>query len=477
MTSLRYDNQVAIVTGGGNGLGKQYALFLASRGAKVVVNDLGGAFNGKDAEGKGDARVADVVVKQIEDAGGIAVANYDPVQEGDRIVETAIHNFGRVDILVNNAGILRDITLRNMKQEDWDLVIDVHIHGAYKTTRAAWPYMRKQRYGRIINTSSSSGLYGNFGQSNYAAAKLALVGLTKTLAKEGTKYNITCNALSPAAASRMTQTVWTQELLDVMKPEWVVPLMGCLVHEKCRENGSIFMAAAGHYSKIRWERSKGFLANPDGLTPDVILENWDKVMDPNGAEHSDGGGQIFQLFEKATTLPTPLSTSDTKLSFENQVVLVTGGGAGLGRVYSRFFAKLGAKVVVNDVKNAEKVASEIKSNGGHALALTMSVEEGESIVHKIMETYSRLDVIINNAGILRDKAFTNMTDEEWYSVHNTHLRGTYLITRAAFPVMMKQKYGRIINITSRSGIYGSFGQSNYASAVSLLQWRLSTGTD
>lgn len=204
MRFLRYDDQVAIVTGAGNGLGKQYALFLASRGAKVVVNDLGGAFNGQDTGGKGDARVADVVVKEIEDAGGVAVASYHPVQRGDRIVKTAIDTFGRVDILINNAGILRDVTLRNMKQDDWDSVIDVHVHGAYKTTRAAWPYMRKQRYGRIINTSSASGLYGNFGQSNYAAAKMALVGFTKTLAKEGAKYNIISNTLAPAAASRMT---------------------------------------------------------------------------------------------------------------------------------------------------------------------------------------------------------------------------------------------------------------------------------
>ena len=164
-SQLRYDDQVAIVTGAGNGLGRQYALFLASRGAKVVVNDLGGTFNGKDGAAGGDSKVADVVVKEIQDSGGIAVANYDPVQNGEKIVKTAIDAFGRVDILINNAGILRDITLRNMKHEDWDLIMDVHVNGAFKTARAAWPFMRKQKYGRIINTSSSSGLFGNFGQS------------------------------------------------------------------------------------------------------------------------------------------------------------------------------------------------------------------------------------------------------------------------------------------------------------------------
>ncbi|KAJ9613938.1 hypothetical protein H2200_002074 [Cladophialophora chaetospira] len=460
---LRYDNQVAIVTGAGNGLGRQYALFLAARGAKVVVNDLGGTFNGKDAGGKGDARVADVVVQEIVKAGGVAVANYDPVQNGDRIVKTAIDAYGRVDILINNAGILRDITLRNMKHEDWDVIMDVHVHGAYKTARAAWPYMRKQRYGRIINTSSSSGLFGNFGQSNYAAAKMALVGFSETLTKEGAKHNITCNVLAPGAASRLTQTVWTQDMMEVMKPDWVVPLVGVLVNEQCRESGSIFEAAAGHYSKIRWERSKGFLTNPEDLTADVVLDNWEKVVDWNGAEHPTEPAQIFDLFHKAKELPKT-SSSGKKVSFENQVVLVTGGGAGLGRAYSLLFAKLGAKVAVNDVKNVEEVVNEIKSSGGEALALSMSVEEGEAIVRKVVETYGRIDVVVNNAGILGDKSFTNMTDEQWYTVLNIHLRGTYLVTRAAFPIMLKQKYGRIVNITSTSGIYGSFGQANYAAA-------------
>ncbi len=462
---LRYDNQVAIVTGSGNGLGKQYALFLASRGAKVVVNDLGGAFNGKDAGGKGNARVADVVVKEIRDAGGVAVANYDPVQNGDRIVKTAIDAFGRVDILINNAGILRDITLRNMKHEDWDIIMDVHVHGAFKTARAAWPYMRKQRFGRIINTSSSSGLFGNFGQSNYAAAKMALVGFSETLAKEGAKYNITSNVLAPGAASRLTQTVWTQDMMEVMKPDWVVPLVGVLVNDQCQETGSIFEAAAGHYSKIRWERSKGFLANPEDLTADVVLANWDKVVDWKDAEHPSEPAKLLAMLEEAKTLSNQTLLPAKRVDFENLVVLVTGAGAGLGRAYSLLFAKLGAKVAVNDVTGADKVASEIKSNGGEALALDMSVEDGEAIVRRVVEKYGRIDVVINNAGILRDKAFTNMTDEQWYAVMNVHLRGTYLVTRAAFPIMLKQRYGRIVNITSTSGIYGSFGQANYAAAV------------
>jgi multifunctional beta-oxidation protein len=161
---IRYDDRVVIITGAGAGLGRAYALFFAARGAKVVVNDLGGTFNGKDAGGKGSARVADAVVKEIVDAGGVAVADYNAVQQGERIVETAVKNWGRVDVLVNNAGILRDVTLKNMTDGDWDSIIDVHVNGTMRCARAAWPYMRKQRHGRIVNTSSASGLFGNFGQ-------------------------------------------------------------------------------------------------------------------------------------------------------------------------------------------------------------------------------------------------------------------------------------------------------------------------
>ena len=464
MSQLRYDNQVAVITGAGNGLGKQYAKFFASRGAKVVVNDLGGSFNGKAGS---DARVADVVVKEIQDDGGVAVANYNAVQEGEKIIQTAIDNFGRVDILVNNAGILRDITLRNMKDEDWDIIMDVHVHGAMKTARAAWPWFRKQRYGRVINTSSASGLFGNFGQANYAAAKMALVGFSEALAKEGVKYNIHVNVLAPGAASRLTQTVWPPEMMEVMKPDYVVPLVGVLCHDSCEESGSIFEAAAGHYSKIRWERSIGFIAKPDdSLTADVVLRNYDKIIDPTNAEHPKSVSDSIALLEQANKQPS--ATLGNQTNFKGRVALVTGGGEGLGRAYSLLFAKMGAKVVVCDLKNANKVADEIRSMKGEATALEMSVEDGEGVVKAVLDAYGRIDIVINNAGILRDKAFQNMTDDLWYPVMNVHLRGTYKVTRAAWPHFLKQKYGRVVNITSTSGIYGNFGQANYGAAVSSL---------
>ena len=410
---------------------------------------------------------ADIVVKEITDAGGIAVANYDSCVEGQAIIKTAIDNFGRIDVLINNAGILRDITFRNMSQQDWDLIQEVHVTGPYRTSKAAWPYFRKQRYGRVITTSSSSGLFGNFGQSNYAAAKMAMLGLTFTLAKEGAKYGIHANTLAPGAASRLTQTVWPPEMMEAMKPEWVVPLVGVLCHKSCTESGGIFEAGGGHFSKIRWERAKGLLLRPDdSLTADAVMANWDKIIDFKDADHPNRVSNSMELLEKAMDLP-PSKAVSNPINFKGRVVLVTGGGAGLGRAYSHHFARLGAKVVVNDMKGAEDVAKEITDAGGQSLAIPVSVEQGADIVRQIIEKYGRIDIIINNAGILRDKAFANMTDDMWNQVMAVHLNGTFAILKAAWPHMLKQKYGRVVNISSTSGIYGNFGQANYASAVSI----------
>ena len=229
--NLRYDGKVAIVTGAGNGLGREYAHLLASRGAKVVVNDLGGGVKGNDE--KAAKHSADVVVEEITKAGGIAVANKDSVEFGDKIVKTAMDAFGTVDIVINNAGILRDVSFAKMTDLDWDLIMKVHLKGAFSVTRAAWPIMREKGYGRIINTGSASGLYGSFGQANYATAKLGLWGLTQTLAKEGAKRNITCNCIAPVAGTRMTATVMPPDVVEALKPDYVAPFTAWLCHESC----------------------------------------------------------------------------------------------------------------------------------------------------------------------------------------------------------------------------------------------------
>ncbi|MEO8874192.1 MAG: SDR family NAD(P)-dependent oxidoreductase [Polyangiaceae bacterium] len=253
MADLRFDGKVVIVTGAGNGLGRSHALLFGSRGAKVVVNDLGGGHTGG---GKSSA-AADKVVEEIKAAGGEAVANYDSVEDGDKIVQSALDNFKRVDVVINNAGILRDVSFPKMTREDWDLIYRVHVLGAFKVTHAAWPHMRDQGYGRVIFTASAAGIYGNFGQANYAMAKLGLVGLAQTLALEGAKKNVRVNAIAPIAGSRMTETVLPKEILDSLKPELVTPLVAYLAHESCEENGGLFEVGGGFFAKLRWERAQG----------------------------------------------------------------------------------------------------------------------------------------------------------------------------------------------------------------------------
>ncbi|KAM5348395.1 hypothetical protein ACJ41O_008219 [Fusarium nematophilum] len=457
---LRYDGQVVVVTGAGGGLGKAYATFFGSRGASVVVNDLGGS-----AKGEGNStKAADVVVNEIKAAGGKAVANYDSVENGERIIETAINAFGRIDILINNAGILRDISFKNIKDEDWDLIIKVHVKGSYKCARAAWPYFRKQKYGRVINTASAAGLFGNFGQTNYSAAKLAMVGFTETLAKEGAKYNILCNVIAPVAASRMTETIMPPDVLANLKPDWVVPLVAVLVHKNnTNETGGIFEVGAGHVAKLRWERSSGLLLKADdSYTPGAIIKNWNKVVDFSQPQYPTGPNDFLTLLEDSMKMGP--SEQGEKLDFTGRVALVTGGGAGIGRAYALAFAKHGASVVVNDLANPDTVVGEIKKLGGKAVGVKASAEDGEKVVQAAIDAFGRIDIVINNAGILRDKAFSNMNDDLWDPVMNVHLRGTYKVTKAAWPYFLKQKYGRVLNTTSTSGIYGNFGQANYAAA-------------
>ncbi|KAJ5411996.1 uncharacterized protein N7487_006355 [Penicillium crustosum] len=460
MSELRFDNQTVVVTGAGGGLGKAYALFFASRGANVVVNDLGVSHKGEGKSGK----AADVVVEEIRAAGGKAVANYDSVENGDAIIETAIKTFGRIDILLNNAGILRDVSFKNMTDADWDLINTVHTYGAYKCARAAWPHFRKQKFGRVINTASAAGLFGSFGQANYSAAKLGQVGFTETLAKEGAKYNIIANVIAPIAASRMTETVMPPDVLANLKPDWVVPLVAALVHSSnTTETGGIYEVGGGHVAKLRWERAKGgLLKTDDSLTPGAIARKWNDVNDFSQPEYPTGPADFMAFLEDG--LKTPSAPPGEEPDFKGRVALVTGGGAGLGRAYCLQFAKLGASVVVNDLVDPEPVVQEIKKLGGKAVGNKASCEDGDAVVKSAIDAFGRIDILVNNAGILRDKAFTNMDDNLWNSVVNVHLRGTYKVTKAAWPYFLKQKYGRVVNTASTSGIYGNFGQANYAAA-------------
>ncbi len=297
--SISFEKRVAIVTGAGGGLGRAHALALASRGARVVVNDLGGA---RDGTGQ-SSEAAAVVVEQIKQAGGDAIANGANVTNPDDVegmVADAIERWGRVDILINNAGVLRDKTFAKMTLDDFRFVLDVHLMGSVICTKAVWDLMRKQAYGRIVMTTSSSGLYGNFGQSNYGAAKMALVGLMNTLALEGQKYDIRVNSLAPTAATRMTEDIIPdKKLLELLTPESVAA--GCLT--LCHEDApsrTILCAGAGGYAISRIVESEGIHLPVHQQNPDEVLKHWDAITDPQRqSEHAFGGKQIEKFLTKA----------------------------------------------------------------------------------------------------------------------------------------------------------------------------------
>ncbi|WP_394375553.1 SDR family oxidoreductase [Stutzerimonas frequens] len=280
--AIRFEDKVVIVTGAGGGLGRAHALLFARHGARVVVNDLGGSTQGEGA----NSSAADRVVEEIRQAGGEAVANHDSVTDGDRIVQQALDTYGRIDVVVNNAGILRDKTFHKMDDADWDLVYRVHVEGSYKVTRAAWSHMREQDYGRVIFTASTSGIYGNFGQSNYGMAKLGLYGLTRTLALEGRKNNVLVNAIAPTGGTRMTEGLIPPQVFEQLKPELVSPLVVYLGSEQCQDTGGLFEVGGGWMGKVRWERSLGAGFDPKaGFDAEDVAAQWQQICNFENAAH------------------------------------------------------------------------------------------------------------------------------------------------------------------------------------------------
>ncbi len=278
MADLGFDGKVAIITGAGGGLGRQHALLLAKRGALVVINVLGGAVDGSGS----DASAAQRVVDEIKALGGEAVADHNSVatpEGGAAIVQTAIDTFGKVDIVVNNAGILRDKSFHNLTPDLTNAVLDVHLKGAFHVTQPAFVKMREQGYGRIISTSSAAGLFGNFGQANYGAAKMGLVGFTRVLAVEGERFNIKANVIAPLALTRMTEEIMGV-LKDKVSPEQVSPMVAFLAHEDCPTSGEVFSVAGGRVARVFLAETPGFTKN--GLTVEDIRDNWSTITKEDG---------------------------------------------------------------------------------------------------------------------------------------------------------------------------------------------------
>ncbi|MBY0583773.1 MAG: SDR family NAD(P)-dependent oxidoreductase [Sphingomonas sp.] len=293
--TIRFDNRVAVVTGAGGGLGRAYALELARRGAKVVVNDLGGA---RDGTGHSDAALN--VVKEIEAMGGEAMSNGGSVTEYDQMVAmvaAAKERWGQIDILINNAGVLRDKSFAKMEPADFKFVVDVHLNGSANCTKAVWETMREQNYGRILMTASSTGLFGNFGQANYGAAKLGLAGLTKTLYLEGAKNNIKVNTIVPVAGTRMTEDLFPAEAFKAFAPEKVVPAALYLVSEDAPSN-AIVGAGAGVFQASYVTLTQGALLTGDDLSPEGVAEHWAQITDRSGEITPASGAEQSMIILK-----------------------------------------------------------------------------------------------------------------------------------------------------------------------------------
>ncbi len=300
MTDIRFDGRVAIVTGAGGGLGRQHALELARRGAKVVVNDLGGSVDGTG----GNSAAADAVVEEIRSMGGEAIANGSSVTDDagvQKMIDDTLSSFGQIDIIIANAGILRDKSFSKMTLEDFRLVVEVHLMGTVKPFKAAWEHMKERQYGRLVVTTSSTGLYGNFGQANYGAAKLGLVGLMNTLKIEGAKYNIKVNTICPIAATRMTEGLMPEPMLEQLKPEYVTPAVINLVKDDA-PSGVILSAGAGAFSMAQIVETRGaFVGTGEALTAEAVAAKMDQITDTSEQTHFEtGGGHGQNIFARVS---------------------------------------------------------------------------------------------------------------------------------------------------------------------------------
>ncbi|KAJ9608804.1 hypothetical protein H2200_006575 [Cladophialophora chaetospira] len=443
--SLRFDGQTILIVGAGNGLGSKYAEYLAKLGANVVVHDTENA-------------VAKAIATSISAAGGHALADSCPFTNGDRVIAAAVARFGRLDAIVLNNTDDVFAQWSATGSNDWDSLLDSTFKSSYKIVQPAWAHFKKQNYGRILCTSSIHPRKEPTSSPLQSVLLHGQLGFVQTLAKEGAKYNILAAVLAPAYSAGLAQPVSESEFGDYLKT--VVTLIHPL---NTTETGHIYEIGEGRCSKLRWQRSSGAILKPNTtMTPAAIIEKWKDVNEFSKADYPSKTADLVALLDKAKALPPSPLRKQVRLN--GRVALVTGAGSGLGRAYARCLARLGAHIVLNDLKEPALVAEEIRRDGGECHMVTCSVEEGEKAVAETMRKYGRIDIVVNNAGFVRDKSIANMTDDLWDSIMAVHLKGTFRVTKAAWSHMVKQRYGRIVNVSSTSGIYGNFGQANYSTA-------------
>ncbi len=478
---MHLNDKVAIITGSGRGIGRGVAMFLAENGAKVIINDPGSAADGSGEDNAPAQKTAD----DINNAGGKAIANFDSIadyQSAGKLVNQAIEEWGQVDILVNCAGILRDRMVFNMSKEEWDAVIKVHLYGHFNMISHVSKIMRQNQWGRIINFTSNSGLLGNLGQVNYGAAKAGIAGMTRSVAKDLEKYNITVNAISPVADTRMTADVGgndkpnkKQSIFAGMKePEFVAPMIGYLASDKAKNiNGKIFYVQGGRVSL------------PFHPSPEHSIYTEKKIWD---LKDLDDGMHYVLMRRKRNPVP-PLeeieipgrdkpATDLRKQPLKNKTIVVTGAAGGIGAKVSETLAAYGANLILNDPgseldgsgNNQEllnDLVGKLEKNNSNILASKHQITDWEDtgkLIDTAVSNFGSLDGVVHVAGILQDRMIFNMTEEEWDSVIKVHLTAYFNLAKHASVIMRKQNFGRLIGFTSSSGLTGNAGQANYSAA-------------
>lgn len=446
-----------IITGGGGGLGSSYGVLFAQHGANVVINDF-------------SAAAAERVVKRISAAGGRAVADTHNATDGEAIVATAIAAFGRVDVVICNAGQLIDKAFRNMTLKDYTDVLDTHLTGAFAVTKAAWPYFVKQKFGRVVLTSSAAGIFGSFGQANYCSAKAALIAFGKSVAKEGEPYNIAANVLGPLAASAMLATVMTPEVLANLPADAISPLIVALISPTSPERkllvanklvtGRLWEAGGFWMGETRWNRTKGacITASPDA--PAELTKEWAKASDISGIQFATG---------PAFPIATIVFPSKSTTVFKGMVVIITGATSAWGKVAAGTYALGGANLVLvdTDASQLDALAGSATKAGGVVEKMVSEPDQATSIVQRAIDRWGSIHIIIPAARYAPSsaKSIGAIDSTEWAEALRVNVVSAQLLALACWPIFQKQKFGRIILTTTVEAIFGSASNLHVASSA------------